>query len=162
MGKQCPWHWFIIFLWFDNVFLHICSTPPNHRSVVSHNGWIHQLLTPINSTSTTLRMSSSTTWNGGCRRHCLLQMHHLAQATTDAANVWPALVNATRRSASQMIGTLHLHLHLHPSWVLLHVVAALHRLGTMVGLVNHHDPWPTAAACPHAAPTSFNRYSQTL
>jgi hypothetical protein len=43
-----------------------------------------------------------------------LQIHRLAQETTDVANVRPALVNAMRRTASlRKIGPLHLH-HLHP------------------------------------------------
>jgi hypothetical protein len=42
------------------------------------------------------------------------KIHCLAQETTDAANVGPALVNATRRTAPlRKICPLHLH-HLHP------------------------------------------------
>jgi hypothetical protein len=67
--------------------------------MVSHNEWIHQLLIPINNTSTTSRTSSSTTWSGSYRRHMLFQIHRIAHETTDVANVWPALVNATRKTA---------------------------------------------------------------
>jgi hypothetical protein len=62
----------------------------------------------LSTVSTTSRTSSSTTWSGSCQRHWLLQIYRLAQEKTGAANVPPALVNATRK-----IGPLYLQ-HLHP------------------------------------------------
>jgi hypothetical protein len=96
-----------------------------------YEGWNNsgRHFAPIKSTSTTSRTSSSTTWSGSCRRNWLLQIHHLAQETTNVVNVQPALVDATRRSPPpRNIGPLHLHLHLHLTWVLLHAVATLRRL----------------------------------
>jgi hypothetical protein len=68
----CPWFCLSKFsrrVGLAVMFSCLYSTPPNQKTAGSRNGRIHQLLIPINITSTTSRTSSSTTWSGSYQRH---------------------------------------------------------------------------------------------